>query len=417
MARPPDRADCAVVGGGPAGIVLGLILARAGVRVVVFEKHPDFFRDFRGDTVHPSTLTLLDELGLGERFAKIPHRKFDLLSFSLDDFSTPFADFGQLRGPNNHIAMVPQWDFLDLLSSDAADEPTFHLAMSTPVTELVTEDGRVTGVRYRTADGETGVVHAQLTVGCDGRNSLVRAETGVAVKEFPVPIDAWWFRLPRNADEDVAGGVGKFRAGHLFVLIDRGDYWQIAYLIKKGTDAERRARGIEAFRRVLEEQLPTMADRVDTIQSWDEVKFLDIRLNRMPRWYGDGVLCIGDAAHAMSSVGGVGINLAVQDAVAAATRLAKPLLRGKVTRRHLASVQSRRRLPTAIIQLLQRMLHHNVMAPILEAEGQIRRPRLAKLLIRHPRLRRWPARLIGIGPRPEHAPAFARRDSIDGAGG
>ena len=313
-----ERTTCLVVGGGPAGMVLGLLMARAGVEVTVLEKHADFLRDFRGDTVHASTLALLDELGLGERFARIPHRLLDRMQVQLDNGSFPVADLRRLPGAHQHIALVPQWDLLDLLADAAGEEPTFTLRRNAEARELLYDGHRVAGVRY--VDRETGAEHelrASVTVACDGRGSTVRAAAGLRPRSFGVPMDVWWFRLPRR-DDDPPGGVGRFTRGHFCVLIDRGDYWQCAYLIRKGSDAALRAAGIEELRRRFATLLPWLGDRVDSLRSWDDVRLLDVRLERLRRWDRDGLLLIGDAAHAMSPVGGVGINLAVQDAVAAA---------------------------------------------------------------------------------------------------
>nr|MBA3908016.1 FAD-dependent oxidoreductase [Pseudonocardiales bacterium] len=360
------RTTCLVVGGGPAGMVLGLLMARAGVEVTVLEKHADFLRDFRGDTVHASTLTLLDELGLGERFAKVPHRLMDRMQAQLDEGTVSVADLRRLPGAHKHIALVPQWDFLDMLAEAAEEEPTFALRHNAEVTGLLREGGRVVGVRY--VDRETGAEHqlrATVTVACDGRGSAVRAAAGLKPRSFGVPMDVWWFRLPRHED-DPPGGVGRFSTGHFCVMIDRGDYWQCAYLIRKGSDAVLRAAGIEELRRRFAALLPWMADRVDQLKSWDDVSLLDVRLDRLRRWDLDGLLLIGDAAHAMSPVGGVGINLAVQDAVAAARVLGPALASGGIVPRSvLRKVQQRRWWPTALIQGLQRLAHRVVLGRAL----------------------------------------------------
>jgi 2-polyprenyl-6-methoxyphenol hydroxylase-like FAD-dependent oxidoreductase len=391
-------------------MVLGLLLARAGVEVTVLEKHADFLRDFRGDTVHPSTLTLLDELGLSEQFDLMPHRDFDKLSFTINDEVVQFADFGQIRWPHKCVRMVPQWDFLKLLADEATTEPTFHLRMETRVTSLIKEGGRVVGVRYLTKAGETGEIRADLTVGCDGRHSKVQTEAGLEVRETPVPVDAWWFTLPRNGGTDLEGGVGRFYPGHMFVMQDRGDHWQVAYFFRKGTNEQRRTEPIAVFQDQIAKLMPWLADGVRDLRAWKDIPFLDVRVNRLRRWYAPGVLCIGDAAHAMSPAGGPGVNLAVQDAVAAARVLAPALLRGGgVTSRELAKIQSRRAMPAMVIQSLQRVLHRTVFEPVLKATGDLKMPLLARLIIRYPYLRRGPAYLIGVGPRPEHAPEYARR--------
>ena len=409
-----ERASCVVVGGGPAGMVLGLLLARARVGVTVLEKHGDFLRDFRGDTVHPSTLQLLDELGLGERFERLPQSRLHEVAFPLDARRTVvLADFRGLKVPHPYVAMVPQWDLLNLLADAARDEPTFTLRMRTEVTGLLHGSGRVLGVRYRTQEGETGEIRADLVVACDGRGSLVRNQARLRLREFPVPIDAWWFRLPRTQLDNPSALTPRAGNGRFALVIPRQDYLQLAYIARKGSDPELRARGIESFRRDIAELMPDLADRVDSLASMDDVKHLDVRLNRLHRWHADGLLCIGDAAHAMSPVGGVGINLAVQDAVAAAARLAGPLRRGTLAPDDLAAVRTRRLPPTILLQSMQRLMHRALVRPILEGRRS-GPPRPVVAVLRHaPRVSYWTAYLIGVGPRPEHAPAFARRPRRD----
>jgi 2-polyprenyl-6-methoxyphenol hydroxylase-like FAD-dependent oxidoreductase len=405
-----ERTTCVVVGGGPAGMVLGLILARAGVEVTVLEKHADFLRDFRGDTVHPSTLQLLDELGLAERFAALPYNRVDEVVFPVDgDHTVVVADFRRLRVPYPYIAMVPQWDLLDLLADAGRDEPTFSLRMRTEMTGLVQESGRVTGVRYRTEDGGTGEIHADLVVGCDGRWSTARRLVGLRPREFPVPIDVWWFRLPRMPEDRPSALTPRAGPGRFALVIPRDRFLQIAYVGRKGTDQQLRERGIERFRQDVAELMPEFRDRVDSLTSMDDVKHLDVHVDRLRRWHVDGLLCIGDAAHAMSPVGGVGINLAVQDAVAAATRLAGPLRTGTVTPADLAGVRRRRLGPTVVVQLLQRLLHRALVVPILEGRRMGPPGRALALARRVPQLSVVPAYLVGVGLRPEHAPDFARR--------
>ena len=395
-------------------MMLGVMLARAGVPVTVLEKHDDFLRDFRGDTVHASTLTLLDELGLGEQFSAMPHRVVQRVQIPVESGTSLVVDLGLLPGPHKHIAMVPQWDLLDLLAEAGRREPSFTLRMGVEATGLMREHGRVVGVRYRDADGNEGELRAAVTVACDGRTSAVRAASGLRVREFGVPLDVWWFRVPRR-EVDLQGLNLRVGDGAVLVAIDRGSYFQIGLQIPKGSDARLRAEGIEAFQRRTAELAPELADRIGAVRSWDDVKLLAVRLDRMPRWFSPGLLCIGDAAHAMSPVGGVGINLAIQDAVAAARYLAGPLRRGKVRLRDLARVQVRRWAPTFLTQSLQRLTHVLVIQPVLTGElsrggGDQRRPsRLARLLRRFPRLSAIPAYVVAIGALPEHAPAFARR--------
>jgi 2-polyprenyl-6-methoxyphenol hydroxylase-like FAD-dependent oxidoreductase len=394
-------------------MMLGLLLARAGVDVTVMEKHADFLRDFRGDTVHASTLRLLDELGLGAQFARIPHRVIDTIRMRLQGEPVDL-DLTHLPGAHQHIALVPQWDFLEMMATAAEAEPSFRLLRSTEVTGVIRGSGqdrnRVTGVTYR--DG-TGVkeMRAELTVACDGRTSTVRSAVGLAPRGFGAPMDVWWFRLPRQPDDPV-GLAGTFNAGHGTIMIDRGDYYQIAYIIPKGTDSEMRSQGIEALHRVLVSMVPWLADRVATLSSFEDVKLLDVQLNRLPRWYCDGLLCIGDAAHAMSPVGGVGINLAVADAVAAARILAAPLRTGRVSTRQLARVQVRRWIPTAILQGAQRMIHANVVAVAVgfkDQKADREPPRGVRLVSKTPALRRFIGYMVAIGPLSEHAPKYARR--------
>jgi 2-polyprenyl-6-methoxyphenol hydroxylase-like FAD-dependent oxidoreductase len=386
-------------------MMLGLLLARAGVKVTVMEKHADFLRDFRGDTVHASTLRLLDELGLGAQFARIPHRLIDTVRMQLQGEPVDL-DLTHLPGAHQHIALVPQWDFLELMATAAEAEPSFRLMRSTEVTGVIRDRNRIVGVTYR---DEAGVkqMRAELTVACDGRTSTVRSAVGLTPQGFGAPMDVWWFRLPRQPD-DPTGLAGTFKAGHGAIMIDRGDYYQIAYIIPKGTDSEMRSQGIEALHRVLVSMVPWLADRVAALSSFDDVKLLDVQLNRLRRWYSDGVLCIGDAAHAMSPVGGVGINLAVADAVAAARMLAGPLHAGRVSTRQLARVQVRRWVPTAILQAAQRMIHANVVA-VAVAGADREAPRGVRLVSRTPALRRMVGYMVAIGPLPEHAPKYARR--------
>ncbi len=400
-----DSATVAIVGGGPAGMVLGLLLARAGIEVTVLEKHADFLRDFRGDTVHPTTLRLLDELGLGERFAALPQSKVDHAELTVGDTSLTMVDFRRLRQPHPYIAMVPQWDLLNLLAEAGQAESTYTLRLCHEVTGLLRSGARVTGVTYTSPDGD-GELRADLTVACDGRTSIVRQSADLVARDFPVPFDVWWFRLPRDSSAEYTL-IPRITAGRMLIMIPREGYFQLAYLIPKGSDAQLRARGLDALKAELAGLVPE-AD-TDTLTSFDQVKFLDVRLNRLSRWHTDGLLCLGDAAHAMSPVGGVGINMAIQDAVGAATLLADPLRRGAVTDRDLAAVRKRRLPPAAVTQAVQRLLHKRLVAPILNGDNADPPAVVTALIRRLPWLSVIPAYLVGVGVRPEHAPGFARR--------
>ncbi|MEV5715953.1 FAD-dependent oxidoreductase [Amycolatopsis mediterranei] len=403
-----ERTTCVVIGGGPAGMVTGLLLARAGVEVTVLEKHADFLRDFRGDTVHPSTLTLLDELGLGEKFHALPHSELTAAGFPQDNGELmKLADFTRLKVAHPYIAMVPQWDFLDLLAESARKEPTFVQRMETECTDLVREHGRVDGITYRTSAGETGEIRADLVIAADGRWSLARREAGLVPREYDCPFDVWWFRLSRGDDEAGTMLLPKMRDRRFAVPLPRPDFYQVAYLAPTGEDL--RAHGIEAFRENVAQICPEFTDRVHELAAMDDVKFLDVRLNLLRKWHVDGLLCIGDAAHAMSPIGGVGINLAVQDAVAAATLLAEPLRRGRPTPAELAKVRSRRLAPTLLVQGLQRLMHRTVVRGVMSGKRNGPPAPMIKAFARFPRLSYFPARLLGLGLRPEHAPAYARR--------
>jgi 2-polyprenyl-6-methoxyphenol hydroxylase-like FAD-dependent oxidoreductase len=408
-----ERTTCAIVGGGPAGMVLGLLLARAGVDVTVLEKHGDFLRDFRGDTVHPSTLQLLDELGLGPRFAELPQSRLHEIAFPFPDGSrVVVGDLRRLRVAHPYIAMVPQWDLLNLLAEAGANEPAYTLRMRAEVTELIREAGSVRGVRYRTDDGELHELRADLTVAADGRWSVARAQAELQPQEMPVPIDTWWFRLPRRPDDDPTALTPVVSSRRFVLVIPREGFLQLAYFAAKGGDTQLRERGVEWFRQEIAAAVPRLADRVRELASMDDVKHLDIRLNRLNRWHVDGLLCIGDAAHAMSPIGGVGINLAVQDAVAAAALLAEPLRRGAVGIDVLAKVRRRRLAPTIAVQTLQRILHSAVLRPIIDGKRQGPPKPIVALLKAIPAASVVPAFLIGVGLRPEHAPPFARRTAV-----
>ncbi|WP_111765990.1 FAD-dependent oxidoreductase [Nakamurella deserti] len=410
----PTRTTCAVVGGGPAGLFLGLLLARAGVDVTVLEKHADFLRDFRGDTVHPSTMTLLDELGLWPEFSQLPWKPIERASVILDAGEAPVADLSRLRQPHPFIAMVPQWHLLDLLARAAAAEPGFTLLRRARVDGTISSRGRVTGVRWTDADGGTHELTADLVVACDGRDSVLRTGSGLPLRDFRVPMDVWWFRLPRGDQQDPAGALARVSGGRMVILLDRGDHYQVAYLLPAGDDAQRRSVPVTELQEALRELHPWLGDRVRGVRAWDDVKLLRVALNRLHRWSAPGLLCIGDAAHAMSPVGGVGINLAVQDAVAAARFLA-PVLRvaapdPAAVDRAAVRVHRRRWWPVAITQGGQRIAHRTVIRAALSGRGSgTRMPWGLRVVARLPFLQAIPARLVGVGALPEHAPAFARR--------
>lgn len=402
-----DHIQCCIAGGGPAGLMLAVLLARGGVRVHVLEKHADFLRDFRGDTIHPSTLEIMSELGLLDEFLKLPHQKVTRLNGQFGDLRMVIADFSHLPMKARYIAMMPQWDFLDFLADDGRRFPNFSLEMQAEATNLIEEQGRVVGVKVRTPQGEREL-RADLVVGADGRSSILRERSALAVEDLGAPIDALWFRLSRRPI-DTEETQGRFDAGRIVVMLNRGDYWQCAFVIPKGSLETLKAKGLESFRATVGALAPFEASRADELQSWDDIKLLTVKVDRMPQWYREGLLFIGDAAHAMSPLGGVGVNLAVQDAVAAANRLAAPLKQGSVTVADLAAVQSRRMLATRAVQWLQLTLQDNVIAPTLSETGPLQPPLFLRLMQRFPVLRRIPARMLGLGVRPEHVAEALRR--------
>ncbi len=394
------RTTCCIAGGGPAGMMLGFLLARAGVDVVVLEKHRDFLRDFRGDTIHPSTLEVMHELGLLDEFLRLPHQEVRQLQGVIGDTSIRIADFTHLPTRCRFIALMPQWDFLNFLAEKARRYPSFHLRMQAEATDLIEDGGRVSGLRATTPAG-TLVVQADLVVGADGRHSTVRRCAGLEVEDIGAPIDVLWMRLPRRPS-DGAAPLGRFGAGKIFIMLDRGDYWQCAYVIPKGGFDEIKAKGLDAFRAAVAEIAPQFGDRVRELGSWDDIKLLTVKIDRLRRWYRPGLLCIGDAAHAMSPVGGVGINLAVQDAVAAANVLAAPLRTGTLRERDLAAVERRRRFPTRATQRMQVFMQNNLLRAVLASQAAPSPPWPLRLIGRYPLLQRIPARLVGMGFRPEH---------------
>jgi len=391
---------CCIVGGGPCGLMLAFLLARAGVDVVVLEKHADFLRDFRGDTIHPSTLEVMGELGLLDAFLKLPHEKQVNIGAFFAGHEYAFADFSHLPTRCKFIALMPQWDFLDFLAQYGKRYPGFHLRMRAEAVDLVVDGGRVIGVRAATPGGPLEV-RADLTVGCDGRHSTVRERAGLRVEDIGAPMDVLWFRLSRKPN-DPDESMGRFDPGRMVVLLDRGDYWQCAFLIPKGSIEETKRAGLPAFRQTVARVVPPFADRVDELKDWEQVKLLTVAVNRLERWYRPGLLCIGDAAHAMSPVGGVGVNLAVQDAVAAANLLWQPLKAGTVNDNDLQRVQKRREIPTRITQRMQVIVQNNVIDRALDAGKPFEAPLVLRLADRFAPLRRIPARLIGMGVRPEH---------------
>jgi 2-polyprenyl-6-methoxyphenol hydroxylase-like FAD-dependent oxidoreductase len=400
-------ARCCVVGGGPAGMMLGLLLARAGVDVIVLEKHADFLRDFRGDTIHPSTLEVMHERGLLEAFLELPHQEVTRLKAWFGDNELTLADFTHLPTHCRFIALMPQWDFLDFLAREAHRYPAFRLFMQAEVTAVIEEVGRIVGVRANTPDGGLEV-RADLVIGADGRHSTVRQAAGLAVEELGAPLDVLWFRLSRFSGDPEETAI-RFGSGQLLVLLNRGEHWQCGYGIAKGSIEAIRAKGLPELRRHVAGLAPFLQDRLGELDDWEKIKLLTVRLDRLRRWYRPGLLCIGDAAHAMSPVGGVGINLAIQDAVAAANFLTEPLQSRMLAEPHLLRVQRRRELPTRVIQRLQLVIQNQVIANVLAGRGTFRPPLLLRVMGRLPWFRRLTARLVGIGIRPEHVLTPARR--------
>ena len=380
--------------------MLGFLLARAGLNVVVLEKHADFFRDFRGDTVHPSTLELMCELGLIDEFLKLPHQKLETLTGQVGAEHLRMADFRHVPLRCKFIALMPQWDFLNFLAQQGRRYKTFDLRMKVETTDLVEGDGRIVGLRAETPEGKL-TIRADLVVGCDGRHSMVREKAGFLSDDYGAPMDVLWFRVSRK-NSDSTDTFGHIEVGKLMVMLDRGDYWQCAYVIPKGGIESVKSEGLEAFRKRVVEMSPFLADRVGELKNWDDLKLLSVSVNRLRRWWRPGLICIGDAAHAMSPIGGVGINIAVQDAVAAANRLASPLRSGKVTDHDLQAIQSRRNLPVRFTQWLQLTIQKRIISRVLASHRRPKPPLFFKLFSIFPVLRRVPARLIGVGIRLKH---------------
>jgi len=392
---------CCIVGGGPAGIMLGYLLARQGIDVLVLEKHADFLRDFRGDTIHPSTLELMNELGLLDEFLSRPHQEVETVSLKVGDTLLKLGDFSHLPTRCKFIVFMPQWDFLDFLVGHARSYPGFHLRMRAEAVDLIEEGGRIAGVRVTTPEGPLAV-KSDLVVAADGRRSILREKAGLPVRDIGAPMDVLWLRVSKRPD-DPDNLLGHIEAGRMLVMIDRGDYWQCAYLIPKGTFESVRAEGLAAFRRNLAGLAPFLGERVEEVRTWDEIRLLTVTVDRLEQWSRPGLLCIGDSAHAMSPIGGVGINLAIQDSVATANLLGPFLRQGYVEPEKVALVQKRRELPTRLTQGMQVLIQKRLIDPVLRrSAGPVSAPWFIRVMARSPWLRRIPARLIGLGFRPEH---------------
>jgi 2-polyprenyl-6-methoxyphenol hydroxylase-like FAD-dependent oxidoreductase len=403
--------QCCIVGGGPAGMMLGFLLARAGVEVVVVEKWPDFFRDFRGDTIHPATLDILYELNLLEKFLQLPHNKTYKLSAEIGQHKVVIADFTKLNIRCPFIAFIPQWDFLNFIAEQAAVFPNFKLLMETEAVDLIQENDQFVGVHVKHADTHF-TIRAPLIVGADGRHSTVRLKSGLPVENLSAPMDVLWFRLSRKAT-DPQQTMGKIDLGRMFVMIERGDYWQCGYIIRKGDFDVIRNKGIEIFRQDIVAIAPLFQNRVDELQNWDQIKLLTVIVDRLITWYRPGLICIGDAAHAMSPIGGVGINLAIQDAVAAANILIPAFKHNVITPQILAAIQKRREFSTKLVQRIQVFMQNNMIKRIL---GRVMHPKLPwfiKLSQQFPILQRIPAYIVGVGFRPEHVKDFSSSQKID----
>ena len=400
MTASPLRVTCCIAGGGPAGVMLGFLLARAGVNVTVLEKHKDFFRDFRGDTIHPSTLQVMHELGLLDAFLKVPHDKVRNMRAMVGDTEIQMADFSHLPTVCKFVALMPQWDFLNFLAEAGKRYPGFDLRLETEATDLIVEGERVVGLRANSPEGELEI-RADLVVGADGRHSIVRERAGFTAESLGAPMDVLWMRLSRKpSDPDQTGGYINF--GHMLVALNRNDYWQCAFVIRKGGYDEIRNRGLDAFRADIVKLAPFLADRVAELEDWDHISLLTVAVDRLPKWWRAGLICIGDAAHAMSPIGGVGVNVAIQDAVAAANILAAPLREGRLTNDHLQQVQRRRTFPMKVIQKMQLTVQNRLIDPLLDSSKPMKAPWAMKLFNIFPFLRRIPARIVGIGVRPEH---------------
>jgi 2-polyprenyl-6-methoxyphenol hydroxylase-like FAD-dependent oxidoreductase len=410
MANSRMETTCCVVGGGPAGIMLGYLLARAGIAVTMLEKHKDFFRDFRGDTVHPSTLEVMYELGILDDFLKVPHQKLRSVGGVFGDFPFTAADFSKLPTHCKFVALMPQWDFLNFLSDKAKPFPSFSLRMENEAVDLITHNGRVQGVAAHTPQGTVDVI-ADLVVACDGRHSRVREAAGLGVQEFGVPIDVLWFRISRTGS-DPEQLFGNINYGKALILIPRGDYFQAGLIIRKGSFGQIQQHGLKDFREDIRRIAPYLGDRVEELRDWEQVKLLSVQINRLRRWYRAGLLCIGDAAHAMSPAGGVGINLAIQDAIAAANLLTEPLRQGRVTEELLKCVQHRREFPTRVTQAVQ-VQAHQAFQKVFQNPGPAHAPWQVRLVFNIPGVQQAIARFVGVGARPEHVAGPKKQVSCD----
>jgi 2-polyprenyl-6-methoxyphenol hydroxylase-like FAD-dependent oxidoreductase len=396
------KTTCCIVGGGPAGMMAGYLLARAGVDVLVLEKHADFLRDFRGDTIHPSTLEVMRELGLLDGLLQLPHNQVQELHGIIGETDVPIADFSHLPTTCRFIALMPQWDFLNFLVEHAKRFKTFQIRMEAEVTDLIQQNGPVLGVRVQTPQG-TLEVRADLVIGADGRSSIVRQRAGLEITDLGAPMDVLWMRLPRHAG-DPPQTIGRVNTGAILIMLDRGDYWQCGFVIRKGAFDEIKENGLAAFQERLASFAPVFSDRVSLLDDWDKIKLLTVKVDRLTRWHCPGLLCIGDSAHAMSPIGGVGINLAIQDAVAAANLLADPLRKKAVDDKVLHQVQKRRELPARWTQGLQLFIQERIIKRVLSTDKPVSVPKIFRLFQWLPFLRRIPGRLVGIGFRPEHVP-------------
>jgi 2-polyprenyl-6-methoxyphenol hydroxylase-like FAD-dependent oxidoreductase len=405
MAATPNplATTCCIIGGGPAGIMLGFLLSRAGVQVTVLEKHKDFFRDFRGDTIHPSTLDLLHELGLLEKFLTIPHSQVAALSATIGGERFAIADFSHVPTHCKFIALMPQWDFLDFLSTEAARFTSFTIRMGWEATGLINENGVTTGVRANTPDGPVEIP-ATVTIGCDGRHAISRDAGHLPVNDEGVPVDVLWLKLARQPS-DPENALGYINYGRLIILINRNDYFQVGYIIAKGTFPQIQQAGIPAFQQSIERIVPFLANRTSEIDSWDKVKLLTIQVNRLQEWSSPGLLCIGDAAHAMSPVGGIGINIALQDAVATANILTEALLSNSLTQHHLRQVQDYREAAVRNTQRVQ-VFAHRILDRVLRDPGPIKPPLALRILTHIPGFQNLPARFVGVGLQPQHIKNF-----------